>query len=128
MKIELEVSSKRIADIMTTTIESGYSRYWCNGVYWQSERADPLPGLWYAEPATYERSDFRIAVHEALEDGGAPSRVYLLDAEAIAKGLAKMATIAPKAFATVIDPEGDADGIDADCFLQAVTLGEIRYG
>lgn len=129
MLIKLDIPARRIADLMTTAIEGDYSRYWCSGVYWQSRAHDPIEGAnktpWYADPATYERPDFGIAIHELDEQTG-DETIHMVDAEALASGVAKMAEIAGAAFGDFMREDGD--GITADCFLQAIALGEIRYG
>src|SRR5689334_23544578 len=124
INITYELPSKRLADLMTTAIESGdpvttaRKGGWCAGIYWQNVETDPPdnttePGFpWYADPKLYERADFTIEVHEVEDetiwDGSLKGiKVHRIDLEAIGRGLALMAQKAPKHFNDIMTAHGD---------------------
>lgn len=149
MKIELNIPSQTLADLMTTAIEGGdpvttaSKGGWCWGIYWHSHKSMPPAGIWYADAKRYEASNFKIEViivddenlfdrsprtpdatiEANLKNGCFKSRVVTL--ADIATGLAKMAEIFPSDFGDVL--AGNADAPCADLFLQAILFGKETY-
>lgn len=128
MKIEIEVSSQRIADLMTSAIEGG-STYWCGGVYLRSpakRRGTGEEGYpWYARKATYEDPDLVIEVVED-ENGMDEGRHMVTQAE-LRRGLLLMAGEKwGHHLGHILNENWDA--ADADLFLQLVALGDEVYG
>lgn len=94
---------------------------------------------WYAEaevaslPEGTTRKDFPYLVEIPVQDGGAlkfidqdSELMYIVDLPAIKRGLDWLAANYTHVFARIIKETWDA--WDADCLLQAATLGEIVYG
>lgn len=135
MEVKIPIEAKRLADMMTTAIESGVSRYWCDGVYLVKPcKGDEYPeyetslgksSLWYADPKLYE-SDFVLEIHEIEEEGGDEVTKHLVDFDMVRTGLALMAKNSPAAFGEFMND--NEDGEVADLFLQYITLGEVVYG
>lgn len=120
-----DITPQRIADLMITAIESGSSRYWCDGVYWRSVDVDPPRGVngdpWYANPAIYEHPDLLLEIHDAEE-----AKAYYVRLADIEEGLAIIAEKYPE---HMMDILGESwDGVTGDVFLQCITLKDIIYG
>lgn len=126
MDISISIPAKRIADIMTTAIESGYSTYWCAGVFIKGTWARKTTSTqwWYASPEVFDGS-FTIEVHERDENSGKITK-HLLNADDVAKGFAIWARKAGSAFGEFL--ADNEDGPCADTWLQCIALGEVRYG
>jgi hypothetical protein len=122
VKIVLDIPAKRIADLMTTAICSGYSGQWCAGVFIKGawEKKETSDDFWYASPEVFE-GDFTIEVHEYY-DKLVKHRINAAD---MLKGFALFAKEGRHAFSLFMD--GNEDGPAADVWLQCVALGEIRY-
>ncbi len=127
MKIELEISKQRIADMMVGAIEGG-SAHWCAGVYLKTRMpmsAKAQTGPWYSRPAVYE-SEFVIEVHESDDTREEGVAVHSLTRPSFQRGLRLMAKYGGQHFGDMMAETDDAT--TADVFLQFVALGEIRYG
>lgn len=133
MKVEMEIPAQRLCDILTTSIESGFSRYWCAGVYivgqWAEQDGTPKPTSqpwWYCSPEVFA-GDFTIEVHEIPDESKRHKVVkHRINAADMAKGFAVFAKKAGQSFGDFMAE--NEDGICADSWLQCVALGEIRYG
>jgi len=133
MKVSIEISSKRIADIMITAIEGNHmTRTWCEGVYlakapksWEKPKGD----VWYSSPDFYA-GDFQINVTEIVDESkparGANLKTHTLSPVEFARGFQLMAEKSAGHLADFINENEDI--ITADVFLQYATLGEVIYG
>lgn len=76
MQVTTQVSTRRIADLFVSAIESGdpvttaSKGGWCYGIYWKSKATKPPGGKtpWYDQPALYERKDFQVEVWEVADE------------------------------------------------------------
>lgn len=127
MKIELEVSSEKLASLMTTAIESGdpvttaARGGWCVAI--TSLNNHPFGPTWYNEPA-YWSQNFSIEVTEYHEEDNTKTKHKVGPSE-FKNGLVVMATKFPRLFGQIMQ-----DNIDASCadiFLQCVVFGEEKY-
>lgn len=139
---ELDIPAARIADLMTTAIESGYSRYWCAGVYLREVNGRPFrvnatkqnaewgnpeyPGLWYTAASLYDGTrTVRIEIVEYDESDGTKKSHYV-DESAFVKTLSLMAAKYGNHFRDFAEENDDAE--TADVFLQLLALGDVVYG
>jgi hypothetical protein len=144
MKITIEISADRIANLMCSAIESGdpvttaAKGGWCSGIYYRTKAHEPPKGYWYVDPAFYESSQFQIEIHEVADenifDVHAPDetnlasgalKIHTIRRKDLMKGLAAMAEKFPRQFAQIL--KDDTDAPCADAFLQAVVFGEEKY-
>jgi hypothetical protein len=144
MKITLDISAERIANLMISAIESGdpvttaCKGGWCWGIYWHTREATPRTnGLWYAKPAFW-RGNFKIQIVEVedenlydrwLDDDGniksGAFKVHTLHRADFVKGLTVMAEKYSHLFGEILNDNSDAPC--ADIFLQCVLFGEEKY-
>ena len=127
MKVEIEVSPQKIADMMVTAVErNDMTRAWCSGFHRKAgPRRKPGAGIWYSIPEFWA-GEFRVDVIEFDETGNSADRVHTLDRVAVEQGIAIMADKHPKHFADWL--ADDYDAITADVFLQCCVLKEVVYG
>lgn len=128
MIIQIEISSRRIADMFVGAVEhNDMTAAWCRGFFFKNEETEPPAGKggtpWYDDPTTYDDPKLSIQV---LEDDGAQVIKHQVDQKTLAAGLILMAQDYPDHFADFMK-END-DGITHDVFLQCVALGEVKYG
>lgn len=121
MKVTIDISPGRIADLIVGAVEGG-SNYWCEGFHSVGPIAN-TPDPWYSTAEYYEK-DFQIKVVEFTE--GEEPETHILNRESFLKGLQLMAEKSPNDFADFIGENDDAG--TSDVFLQYATFGEIRYG
>lgn len=132
MNIILKMPAKRVADILTTAICSGYSRYWCSGVGLATKNGmlpkEPKAGhYWYEDASLFDGfSTFTITVIETEGTVTGRPKTHRLSRESFEKGIARMAMKNGDHFGQWM--KGNEDGPCADVFLQYVALGEVRYG
>lgn len=123
IKTEVEVSKKRLSDLVCTAFEGGVG-YWCC-----IEK--------YVEPKeiTFRSDDERIYRHidYPLNPGGGmivsvveSELLYDVNEPVLVKGLETMALKYPRHFADFLNE--NEDGNTADVFLQCALFGEITYG
>lgn len=138
MKIEIEISPERIAQLMCSAIEGGdpvttaRKGGWCTGIYlrgnWE-KRMKELDEVWYADPKLYKSSEFTVEVVELLDESkeaaGKNLKKHRCNAESFAKGLATMARKFPHQFGQVM--RDDIDAPCADAFLQSMLFGDEKY-
>jgi hypothetical protein len=130
MKIELEISPQRIADMMIGAVEHNpMTRAWCAGVFlggaWKLKEHQ-LKSPWYSDPQLYA-GPFTLEIHE-MPDERLPTKVKKrrVNQDDFAAGLALMAKKYGKHFGDMLN-END-DNITQDVFLQCVALRELVYG
>jgi hypothetical protein len=137
MKIAIEITSQRIADLMVSAIEGNHmTRAWCSGIILvrheqkftdiavsalESVNKDP----WYANPNLYDGSAFVIDIREQDEETGKITS-HMVTPDHFAAGLTLMATKYGRHFGDFM-AEND-DNITADVFLQCVALRDVVYG
>jgi len=125
MKIELDISGERLANLMTTAIESGdpvttaARGGWCNGIFCASPDSD-----WYTRPAFFDLN-FRFDVVEVDDENTGHEITHHIDPDKVKRGLAVMAEKFPHYLANIL--ADDIDAPTADIFLQAVVFGEEKY-
>jgi len=133
MQVNLEISAERIADLMTTAIESGdpvttaARGGWCSGIYWRTPRATPpLAGKdpWYAR-VSYWGGDFQITIVEVDDEVTGHKTEHVVGKNEFQRGLQVMAQKFPDAFGQIM--ANDIDAGCADLFLQCMLFGEERY-
>lgn len=143
MKIQLEIPTERITQLMCSAIEGGdpvttaSKGGWCWGIYWHTWKATPPAGCWYADKSFWD-GQFRLQIMEVADeniyDRGASEaaniktgalKLHTVTDKEFAKGLAVMAEKFPHQFGQVMQ-----DNIDAPCadaFLQAMLFGKEKY-
>jgi hypothetical protein len=132
--IAINISPRRIADLMVTAIEGNHmTRAWCHGIYWQTKQSrpprNPNGGPWYDNPAVFAEP-FQIEVYEIVDETRAPAgdnlKLHVCTQDTFREGLAIMADKYPAHFGDILSENEDA--VTADVFLQCVALKEIVYG
>ncbi len=134
MKISLEISPKRIADLLCGAFDpaSNAVGYWCRikeyktPMHYDNFRTD--------EVQIYRYMDFPLNVGGAIlltdieADSGDESygKVLKLDLESIERGMSIMLEKYPKHFADFMSENDDND--TADVFVQCALLGDVIYG
>lgn len=153
MKITLEISAERIANMMVSAIESGdpvttaRKGGWCMGIFWKTMDADPndyefadpkdAGGAWYGDEAFWA-SDFQIQILEVANEDIYQRRLdikgniksgalalHTVKPEHFIKGLTIMAQKFPHLFGEILNDNSDAPC--ADIFLQCVLFGEEKF-
>lgn len=127
VKVETEVSLRRVCDMMIGAIEGG-STYWAQSVKYIGAVALADNLYWYDCPELLNQPGeiFEIRYDDPdKEEGNGKGRKRVTSA-AIKRGLSIMANDCPKAFAEMLS-END-DSTTADIFLQCVVLGDVIYG
>src|SRR5260370_789930 len=129
MKITVEISTKRIADLMVSAIEGNHmTRAWCAGVSLErrgSKTGDAAVAAmetgnedpWYANQNLYDGSGFAIDISEQDEETGRVTSHLVTPADFVA-GFTLMATKHGRHFGDFMGE--NEDGITADVFLQCV--------
>lgn len=126
LRVTIEVSAARIADMMVGAIEhNNMTAAWCAGVLGRPRPKVAAP-LWYADPAFYE-GDFTIEVLE-MPDESRPNKLkrHRVNRAGLAAGLALMAAKHGRHFGDMMAENDDA--ITADVFLQCIALRDVVYG
>lgn len=139
--VTTEVTLRRIADLMCSCIEGGYSQ-WCLGIYLKTpdldgeivealaeeKHAASDTGIWYNIEKLYGRDDLAIEVLEDEDDCGdrEKAKKHILTKASIVKGLQLFAEKYPRHWNDFITENDDA--ITADSWLQVTVLGDIVYG
>lgn len=137
MKILIEITPKRIADLMVTAIEGNHmTRAWCAGMRLsgsmkgQEDTFAEQP--WYSDPALYT-GKFTLEIYEIEDESLAADidtkqnvKAHKCSQIQFANGFQIMAQQYGRHFGAF---QGEnEDGETADVFLQCVALGEVVYG
>ena len=132
LRVRLDISADRIANLMCSAIESGdpvttASRGgWCSGIYYRTKDTTPPKGNWYVDrPAFYSSSDFQIEIVEVDDEATGHETSHIIRRKDLIAGLAKMANKFPSHFAQILEDNTDAPC--ADVFLQSLCFGEEKY-
>lgn len=112
----VEITAQQIADLMVSAMEDGQCNEWLGMCEPRFTRHED-----YSDPVSYGPN--MITRVFAVDDD---DETYVLDLEAIQKGLQILADQYPTHFGDITSDSADADTSDA--FLQCVLLGDIVYG
>lgn len=129
VQVEHEITGQRIADVMTTAIESGdpVTRSWVGGIhlldYTTGEKKGDDP--WYADSAIWD-GNFKVQVTE-IDDDTSEEAKHIVGPGEMVKGLQVMATKFPDTLKRIVDEEDSFDAGDADLFLQCICFAEEKY-
>lgn len=121
--VALTVSSKQIADLMTSFVESGdpVTRGWVQSISLHKGYAAGYGPTWYGEPGFYEQPGFIFCI-TTLEDEK-PTE-HLIGACAFHAGFTKLAA-SPQYLYALTDLIHDvADASTADIIMQFVVFGK----
>jgi len=120
MKIEIEVSDEIISNLLCSAFEGG-SNYWI-----ASTKTVEAPSGHFDRTTTPLEPGGKVIVTLDEEHTKGAGVTYVLDRDAIARGLAAMREKAPKHFGDVLAENDDAT--TGDLFLQCCLFGEVVYG
>jgi hypothetical protein len=138
MKIEIEIPTSRLVQLMSSAIEGGdpvtvaAKGGWCAGIYlrgsWE-KRMKELNEFWYSDPKLYASNEFTIEIVELVDESkpasGRNLKKHRVNQESFVSGLAIMAKKFPHQFSQVM--RDDIDGPGADAFLQSMLFGDEKY-
>ena len=147
--VQTEIAHDRISSLLCSAFEGGMSRHWCRihslrepAYVPEHLRSGTTPSechytdlplceggavLCYDAAALAEQLDAIEAPSDADPDDVVEEKdLLVLDRDAVTRGLALMATVAPHHYGDFISNRSDA--ITGDVFLQLCLLGEVRYG
>ena len=127
IKTEVEVTPRRIADLMVTAIEGGID-YWCNSVKLLTAYPEHQP--WYDDENLYSGGDISIEVVEL--DPSSEENVegsWIINLASMEKAFCLMQEYGtPKGWhwRNFITENDDAE--TADVWFQLTVFGEVVYG
>lgn len=128
-EIKIEITAKRLADLMTDVIEGQGCGAWlglCSARWGSPKPRKTAHEPWYSVPAFFERDDNKIHVYDMAADDAAEQGVlHVIGPEHFIHGLRIMAAKHPRAFAEILNEEDD--GNTKDIFFQCVVFGEVLY-
>jgi len=143
MKIELNIPTDRIVQLMSSAMEGGdpvttaRKGGWCWGIYWHSRKAPPPDGFWYADEK-FLGGQFRLQIVEVADENlydrdatetanikSGAFKLHTVTDKHFAKGLAVMAEKFPHQFGQIMTD--DIDAPCADAFLQSMLFGDEKY-
>ena len=135
LDVKFKIHPQRLADIVTTMVESGCSHYWCSGIWLPGkaknganfprslaarEDEGEFGQWWYASPAFFSLPGFAFIVKDNEED-----KEHLVTRAAFLNGLATFARERTVHFADFVCE--NEDGGTADLLLQFILFGDERY-
>ena len=143
-KFEVEVTRKRIGDLFTTCMESGYTP-WVRGAeiargtsfeahaaYETGNRTHHAEGgkglVWWGHEGVWESEGLTVELRydrEEDDEGAGRGKVHLRMADFL-RGLSVMAKEAPSSLGMILND--DMDGPSADAWLQCAVFGRLVYG
>ena len=129
MQINLDIPAARIANMMTSAIESGdpvttaARGGWCVSIETKSRK--PINGKWWWADAGFFEGGFNFEVVELDDEITGHETRHHITSKDVAQGLTIMAQKFPHIFALILND--DTDGPCADIFLQCVVFGEEKY-
>lgn len=123
--VQTTVPWQRVADLLCTGLEGGYSNSWLHSFYLDGD-ADESP--WYADAKLLAHGPLRIVAHfdDPKEEEGEGNGRKSIDRAAIGYALQLMASKFPRHYADFVQENDDA--ITGDVFLQCLILGDVVYG
>lgn len=128
MQITLDIPADRIANMMTSAMESGdpvttaARGGWCVAI--NLLKGGHAHDNWYADPSLYDGS-FQIEVVELDDENTGHETKHKIGPADMHRGLGIMATKFPHLFQEVLSDNTDAPC--ADIFLQCILFGEEKY-
>lgn len=134
MRITIDISAERIAQLFAAAIEGGdpvttASRGgWCVSIDLVSSEGFAVPdgAWWYTLPAVFGEDVFpAISIVELDDETTGHETTHEVRKANIERGLAVMAAKFPSQFAQILEDNIDAPA--ADLFLQSVLFGEEKY-
>jgi len=139
MRIEIDIPAERIADLLTTAIESGdpvttaMKGGWCDGIHWRSAKATPpaildaigRPVRWYSAPTLFRGKKWTLQIVEVDDEVQGTRKRHHVGPRNVREGFKVMARRYPNEFAKVLANEIDA--ACADIWLQCILFGEEKY-
>lgn len=133
IKTEVEITPRRIADLMVTAIEGGIINYWCDSVQLVDHPFGELKKPWYDdetlytyEPGTMGAALIKIAVVESDDDE--PKTHYIGMREMEQAFLLMQEFGNPKGYCWRDFINENEDAITADVWFQLAVFGEVVYG
>lgn len=130
--VTMKVTPQHLADLFCTVIESGYSRYWCAGIY--AEPDDDVErfggtsfGPWYSNPSYWDRTDFKVRVVE-IDEGRDALSTHEITLDKLRASLVKLAQQRADLLARLVTDDDPLDGPSADAAFQLIVLGDVIYG
>ncbi len=129
MEIKIEVPAARIANMMTSAIESGdpvtsaARGGWCVSIDTKSRK--PFAGNWWYADAGFFEGGFNFDVVELDDETTGHETKHHVTSKDVERGLAVMAAKFPHIFANILNDDTDAPC--ADIFLQCTLFGEEKY-
>jgi hypothetical protein len=124
---QVEVTPRRIADLMVTAIEGGIN-YWCGSVNLISQPKAGLKEPWYDDESLYaDGSSIRIRVKEL--DPSSSIKEWIIDINKMKFAFALMQDFGnPKGYCWRDFINENEDAITADVWFQLAVFGEVVYG
>lgn len=128
MKVEIEIPSDTIANLMVSLIENGYSP-WIVRIEVHGESLDVVTqGPWYSDPKFYDQPDFKFQVVENEDDDeDAWIAVHEVDRAKMIEGLQKLAKDKDHCHHLADMIGWNEDATTADIFMQFILFGEEKY-
>lgn len=129
IKTEVEVTPRRIADLMVTAIESGIG-YWCKGVYLRSPRISTgHTGPWYDDENLYEVRAEELSIEVVELDPSSAEGSWIINLKSMEKAFMLMQSFGkPKGYCWRDFINENEDAITADVWFQLAVFGEVVYG
>jgi hypothetical protein len=138
ISVTSDIKLSRVAGLLCSAFEGG-SNYWYR-IEDFKEPANPVSHFEDGDNTVYRHIDYPLCPDGAVivadlldriedeenEDGTAKYRTYVLDFEAVQRGLSLMPTKAAYQWGRFLSEDDDAD--TGDAFLQCCLFGEVRYG
>jgi len=119
MKIEIEVSDEIISNLLCSAFEGG-SNYWI-----ASTKTVEAPSGHFDRTTTPLEPGGKVIVTLDEEHTKGAGVTYVLDRDAIARGLVALQREVPHQFGNALG--GNDDASTGDCFLQCCLFGEIVF-
>jgi hypothetical protein len=117
LKIEIEVTERRVGDLLIDALEDG-SIYWMTKFTRQGTATVGTDTTYWSWPF---QEDCSLLIYEETT-----TRSLVLDRAAIERGLKLFPTRCPEQFGRWLAEQDD--GVTGDLFLQLCLFGEIVYG
>jgi len=137
MLIQIDFPDEKIRGLLCCAFEGG-SNYWYmidkiiypagfrQADYREGGKAQPSAGYWNWSQIVPLQKGGALVIETKAKDEIAGKKKWVLDREAIARGLKVMREKYPKHFGDAMADDGDAD--TGDVFLQCCLFGELVFG
>lgn len=126
---KVEVTPRRIADLMVTAIEDGIG-YWCKSVKLLDPDKKLFKAPWYDDERLYIETDRTILIEiKELDPHKDNAGIYQLDLEKMKRGFELMQEFGkPKGYCWRDFINENEDANTADVWFQLAVFGEVVYG